>query len=266
MKPPKIGPESNLTPIYTYAEQTRCLSLAWRTDDLGDMGRHMRLNLANGMMVCITRPRKSGGTLARAISGHMPVSRETFDELSGQFVHTDFPWKQTPRDWSIRRSLEIHMDQWLPNLYESSSLHRERSIESSSLKSRQIDVTSLHGPTQPPPLPPQLSKRRKILKALNGSAALRLSTSSRVYVRVQSNNHNNNSNNKATQVTAGRINKAISAALAVPRISVLSNPWLWLTASLSLPSCLSFWSSAWGCKVDVCTAQVWIGLEQNGKH
>ena len=33
--------------------------------------------------------------------------------------------------WSIRISPEIHMDQWLPNLSESSGLHRYRSIECS---------------------------------------------------------------------------------------------------------------------------------------
>ena len=31
--------------------------------------------------------------------------------------------------WSIRISSEIHMDQWLPNLPESSGLHRYRSID-----------------------------------------------------------------------------------------------------------------------------------------
>ena len=35
--------------------------------------------------------------------------------------------------WSIRISPEIHMDHWLPNLSESSGLHRHRSIECSSL-------------------------------------------------------------------------------------------------------------------------------------
>ena len=37
-------------------------------------------------------------------------------------------------NWSTRTSPEIHMDQWLPNLSESSGLHRYRSIECSSLK------------------------------------------------------------------------------------------------------------------------------------
>ena len=44
-----------------------------------------------------------------------------------------FPENKAPKDWSIRISLEIHMDQWLPNLSESCGLHRHRSIECSSL-------------------------------------------------------------------------------------------------------------------------------------
>ena len=36
--------------------------------------------------------------------------------------------------WSIRISSEIRMDQWPPNLSESSGLHRHQSIECSSLK------------------------------------------------------------------------------------------------------------------------------------
>ena len=35
--------------------------------------------------------------------------------------------------WSLRISPELHMDQWLPNLSESSGLHRYQSIECSSL-------------------------------------------------------------------------------------------------------------------------------------
>ena len=34
------------------------------------------------------------------------------------------PENKAPRDWSIRMSPEIHMDQWLPNLSESSGLLR----------------------------------------------------------------------------------------------------------------------------------------------
>ena len=44
-----------------------------------------------------------------------------------------FPENKPPGDWSIQISPEIHMDQWLPNLPESSGLNRHRSIECSSL-------------------------------------------------------------------------------------------------------------------------------------
>ena len=43
------------------------------------------------------------------------------------------PENKAPIDWSIRISLEIHMDQWFPNLSEGSGLHWYRSMESSSL-------------------------------------------------------------------------------------------------------------------------------------
>ena len=39
---------------------------------------------------------------------------------------------------------EIHMDQWLPNLSESSGLHRHRSIECSSLQLKEFRQTSSH--------------------------------------------------------------------------------------------------------------------------
>ena len=72
--------------------------------------------------------------LGRAMHGPTPVSGATFDELSGPLVHTHFPEKtRQERDWSIRGSLEIRMDQWLPNLSGSSGLRRCRSIECSSL-------------------------------------------------------------------------------------------------------------------------------------
>ena len=63
----------------------------------------------------------------------LPVSGETLDELSASLVHTDFPENKAPRDWSIRISPEIHMDQWLPNPSESSVLDRHRPIACSSL-------------------------------------------------------------------------------------------------------------------------------------
>ena len=45
--------------------------------------------------------------------------------FQGSLVHTDVPLEQGTkiRDWRIRISLEIHMDQWLPSLSESSGLH-----------------------------------------------------------------------------------------------------------------------------------------------
>ena len=45
-----------------------------------------------------------------------------------------FPENKAPRDWSIWISPEIHMDQWLPKLSESSGLNRHRPIECSSLR------------------------------------------------------------------------------------------------------------------------------------
>ena len=39
--------------------------------------------------------------------GPIPVSGETFGELSGPLVHTDSPENRVPRDWSIRISLEL---------------------------------------------------------------------------------------------------------------------------------------------------------------
>ena len=38
-----------------------------------------------------------------------PVLGETFDELSGPLVHTDFPDKKAARDWVHTISLEIHI-------------------------------------------------------------------------------------------------------------------------------------------------------------
>ena len=53
---------------------------------------------------------------------------ETFDELWSIRISL----KTRQRDhWSIRVAPFIHTDQWLPNLSESSGLHRHRSIECS---------------------------------------------------------------------------------------------------------------------------------------
>ena len=72
--------------------------------------------------------------LRRAIHRPMPVSGETFDELSAPLVHIRVSPKSRQRGHqSIRISPEIHMDQWLLNLSESSGLHQYRSIECSSL-------------------------------------------------------------------------------------------------------------------------------------
>ena len=62
----------------------------------------------------------------------MPVSGETFDELSG-LLALNIPENKAPRDWSILISSEIHVDQWRPNLSESSGLHRYGSMECSSV-------------------------------------------------------------------------------------------------------------------------------------
>ena len=61
------------------------------------------------------------------------MSRYTSDEPSRPLLQRDFPENKAPRDWSKGFSPEIHMDQWLPNLSESSGPHRHRSIDCSSL-------------------------------------------------------------------------------------------------------------------------------------
>ena len=65
--------------------------------------------------------------------------RVTKDEVfQGHWPIQIFPEKTAPRDWSIRISPAIYIDQWLPNVSESSGLHRHRSIECSSLFSPQM--------------------------------------------------------------------------------------------------------------------------------
>ena len=54
----------------------------------------------------------------------------------GHWYMQIFPENEAQRDWSI---LDIHMDQWLPNLPESSGLHRYWSIECSSLLIQNFD-------------------------------------------------------------------------------------------------------------------------------
>ena len=65
----------------------------------------------------------------------------TNTRLEGNFWRTfsaispyELPPKTRQRGhWSIRISPDIHMDRWLPNLSESSGLHRYRSIECSAV-------------------------------------------------------------------------------------------------------------------------------------
>ena len=61
-------------------------------------------------------------------------SRETFlTNFEGHWSLQIIIENKAPRHWSILISPEIHMDQWHPNLSESSGLHRHLSTECSSL-------------------------------------------------------------------------------------------------------------------------------------
>ena len=54
--------------------------------------------------------------------------------FQGHWSRQIFPGSKAPRNWSIRISPEIHIDQWLRNLSESSGLHRYRSMKCSSVE------------------------------------------------------------------------------------------------------------------------------------
>ena len=60
--------------------------------------------------------------LGRAIHGPMRVLAESLDELAGPSVHTEQGkevWANAQKDESIHTSPEIHMDQWLSNLWRA---------------------------------------------------------------------------------------------------------------------------------------------------
>ena len=71
--------------------------------------------------------------LGRAIHGPIPVWGETLDKLSGTLVvHTQILLESKHAGIGPRKNIpEIHMNQWRPNLSESSGLQRHRSIECS---------------------------------------------------------------------------------------------------------------------------------------
>ena len=83
-------------------------------------------------------PKINLSMLGIPIHGPMPVSGETFGELSMKFSAIgpyEFLGKQGEGAISpCEFPSETHLDQWLPNLSESSGLHRHRSIECSFLK------------------------------------------------------------------------------------------------------------------------------------
>ena len=58
---------------------------------------------------------------------------ESCDNFHGHWSIQISPENKAPRDWSTWISPEIGMDQWLPNLSESSGQHRHWSIDCSSL-------------------------------------------------------------------------------------------------------------------------------------
>ena len=66
--------------------------------------------------------------------GPMPVSSETFDELSAPLVHTNLPEKKAKGPLVHTKFPSNSYEPMAPNLSESSGLHRYRSIECSSLK------------------------------------------------------------------------------------------------------------------------------------
>ena len=79
--------------------------------------------------------------LGRAIHGPIPISGKLLTNFQGHWsIRISVKTRQN-RGWSIRISPEIHMDQWLSNLSESSGLHRYRSVGCSSLCG--IDVKKL---------------------------------------------------------------------------------------------------------------------------
>ena len=63
----------------------------------------------------------------------MPVSGELLANLKGHWSMRISMKTRQRGHWSIRNLPEFHMDQWLPNLSESSGLHRHRCKECSSL-------------------------------------------------------------------------------------------------------------------------------------
>ena len=85
----------------------------------------------------------SRGTGSRIRNGRVLLGKPSMDQyqfrgklltnFQGHWSIQSSPENKEPRDWPIQISLEIHMDQWRPNLSESSGLHRHRSLDCSSL-------------------------------------------------------------------------------------------------------------------------------------
>ena len=83
-----------------------------------DTDIYRQIYLRSISVMNLDKPEKSHPWTNSSLGGNFWRTFRTF-----LLVHTDFPENKAPRDWSMRISPEIHMDQWLPNLSESSDLH-----------------------------------------------------------------------------------------------------------------------------------------------
>ena len=118
---------------------------------LGVLSQVLFLHLVWGWEIFLFFRRHSGpgqgralrvsNSLGRAIHGPIPVSGETFDELSGPLVHKNFPCKQRKRRIGPYEFPQKFV--WANGSQtESSGLHRHRCIECSSLQSAETPVKS----------------------------------------------------------------------------------------------------------------------------